>query len=126
MSDPIIPTPQDKQLLMQDTVSKTGNYNTPGLDLGPGFAPGGVGQPVSAVVQVSAVDFGSGNESYSFILQDSPDNINFTSISPSMSPLAIGALAVSGLLRQRYARLMMTMGGTTPSITYKAWLNPLP
>src|SRR5688572_12772387 len=43
MSDPIIPTPQDTRLLIQDTTTKTASYNTPGLDLGAGYAPGGPG-----------------------------------------------------------------------------------
>src|SRR3712207_8904844 len=34
MPDPIIPTPQDSRLLIQDTTTKTAAYNTPGLDLG--------------------------------------------------------------------------------------------
>ena len=74
MADPIIPTPQDTRLLIQDTTTKTSTYNTPGLDLGAGFAPGGLGVPVGGVVQVTTIDTVDGNETYSFVLQESSDN----------------------------------------------------
>src|SRR5436190_21288271 len=71
MSDPIIPTPQDTQLLLQDTVTKAASFNSAGKDLGSGYAPGGLGQPAAAVVQVSAMDTADGNETYVFVLQES-------------------------------------------------------
>jgi len=46
MADPIIPTPQDTRLLIQDTTTKTAAFNTPAIDLGAGFAPGGLGLAV--------------------------------------------------------------------------------
>src|SRR6476469_1600635 len=75
MSDPIIPTPQDTQLLLQDNVTKTASFNSAGKDLGSGYAPGGLGQSVAAVVQVSAMDTADGNETYGFALQESDDNV---------------------------------------------------
>jgi hypothetical protein len=126
MSDPIIPTPQDTQLLLQDTTTKTASYNTPAMDLGAGRAPGGLGQPLAAVVLVTALDLTSGNESYSLALQESADNASFSAIGPTVAVSATGALAVSGRARQRYVRLALVAGGTTPSISFKAWLNPLP
>ena len=96
MSDPIIPTPQDTQLVLQDTVTKTASFTSAGKDLGSGYAPGGLGQPVAAVVNVTALDTADGNETYTFALHESDDNVSYAA------------------------------AGTTPSITYKAWLNPLP
>ena len=126
MPDPIIPTPQDTRLLLQDTTTKTATYNTPGLDLGSGFAPGGLGLPVGAVVQVTAVDVADGNESYSFVLQESNDNVTFTPAGGAATASTVGAHAVRGRVTKRYVRLALTVGGTTPSVTFKAWLNPLP
>ncbi len=54
MSAPTIPTPQDAALLLQDAVTKTANFNTAAFDLGAGFAPGGLGRPVAAIVHVTA------------------------------------------------------------------------
>ena len=126
MADPIIPTPQDNQLLLTDTTTKTAAFNTAAVDFGAGFNPGGLGKPVAAVVQASAVDTVDGNETYSFVLQESSDNVTFTPAGASSSAVAVGALAVRGWLTKRYARLALTVGGTTPSITFKAFLNPLP
>ena len=121
-----LPTPQDTALLMQDTTTKTANFNTAGLDLGSGFAPGGLGKPVAAVVNATALDASSGNETYTLTLEESNDNASFTSAGAAQTLTASGAVAVRGWLTKRYARLALVVGGTTPSITFKAWLNPLP
>ena len=120
-----VPTPQDSSLLMQDTTTKTANYQTPGFDLGSGFAPGGLGQPVAAVVNVTALDLSSGNETYALTLEESADNATFTAAGATQSITAAGAVGVRGWLTKRYARLSLVVGGTTPSITFKAWLNPV-
>ena len=126
MSDPIIPTPQDTQLLLQDTVTKTASFNSAGKDLGSGYAPGGLGQPVAAVVQVSAKDTADGNETYVFVLQESEDNVSYRAAGASVQAVATGTVVAKGHVSFRFVRLALTAGGTTPSITYKAWLNPLP
>ena len=126
MPDPIIPTPQDTRLLLQDTTTKTAAYNTPGLDLGAGFAPGGLGLPAGAVVQVTAVDVADGNETYAFTVQESSDNVTFTAAGPAASVTAAGTHGVRARVTKRWVRLALVVGGTTPSVTFKAWLNPLP
>jgi hypothetical protein len=126
MADPIIPTPQDAQLLVQDTTTKTSSFNTPALDFGAGFSPGGLGKPVAGVVQATAVDTADGNEAYTFVLQESGDNVTFAPAGASASVPSAGTVAVRGWLTKRDARLALTVSGTTPSITFKAWLNPLP
>ena len=126
MADPIIPTPQDTRLLIQDTTTKTATFDTPGLDLGAGFAPGGLGLAVGAVIQVTASDLTDGNESYTFVLQESSDNVTFVPCSASVSAGAVATYPVRGRVTRRYVRLALTIAGTTPSITFKAWLNPLP
>ena len=125
MPDPTIPTPQDAQLVIQEVTTKTGNYNSGGLDLGAGFAPGGPGVPAVVVVQVTALDTADGNETYSLVLQDSADNVTFAAVGAAAAVTATGAVAVKGRVTRRYVRLALTVGGTTPSITFKAWLNPL-
>src|SRR5687768_7674941 len=89
-----LPTPQDSALLMQDTTTKTANYSTPGLDLGSGFNPGGLGTPVAAVVNVTARDGASGNETYTLTLEESADNVTFTAAGATSSVTATGAVAV--------------------------------
>jgi hypothetical protein len=119
-----IPTPQDKRLLLQDTVTKTASYNSAGFDLG--AAPGGPGQRMSALVAVVTRDTGSGDETYSFVMQESADNATFAACGPAAAIAGNGVAIVRGVVQQRYVRLALTIGGTTPSITFKAWLNPLP
>ena len=122
MPDPIIPTPQDTKLLLQDTTTKTSTFNTPALDLGAGFAPGGLGLPVGGVVQVTAVDVADGNESYNFVLQESADNVTFAAASGDAVTGSVGTYPVRGRISKRFVRLALTIAGTTPSITFKAWL----
>ncbi len=124
MPNPTIPTPQDSGLLMQDTTTKTASYLTPGLDLGSGFAPGGLGLPAAAVVLVSAADVTEGNEVYSLVLQESSDNVSFSPVGSSVAA-TFGVVPVKGWITKRYVRISLTIAGTTPSITFKAWLNPL-
>ena len=126
MAEPIVPTPQDAQLLLQDSTTKTASYNTPSIDLGAGFSPGGLGRPVAAVVQVTALDTGDANETYTFTLQESSDNSIFTAAGAGATVTAAGAHAARGWATKRYVRLALTVAGTTPSITFKAFLNPLP
>jgi hypothetical protein len=126
MSDPIIPTPQDTQLVLQDTVTKTASFTSAGKDLGSGYAPGGLGQPVAAVVNVTALDTADGNETYVFALHESDDNVSYAAAGATAEALAVGTVAVKARIKSRYVRLVLTAAGTTPSITYKAWLNPLP
>ena len=126
MPDPIIPTPQDTRLLIQDTTTKTATFNTPGLDLGAGFLPGGLGLAAGVVLQVTAVDLADGNETYAFTVQESTDNATFTAASAATNVNAVGATPLRTRITKRYVRVALTITGTTPSIAFKAWLNPLP
>lgn len=131
MADPAIPTPQDTQLLLQDTVTKTASFDSVALDLGSGYAPGGGGQAVQGLVNVTAADRADSNETYTFKLQESSDNSTFTDVSPAVAvPVAaavatLGVVQLKGFVTKRYVRLSLAVAGTTPSVTYKAWLNPV-
>jgi hypothetical protein len=129
MAEPAHVGPPDATLLLQASVTKTASFNSAGLDLGSGFAPGGAGMPVQANVSYSAGDFTTGDETYTFKLEESADNSSFTACSqvvtaPVTAAAPGGALAVGGFVKQRYVRLVMTAAGTTPSITYQAYLSP--
>jgi hypothetical protein len=126
MSTTQLPTPQDQSLLLQATVTKTASFSSAALDLGAGFAPGGLGMPAAAILLVSALDVSSGDESYTFVIEDSGDNVTFAPVGASQLATATGAIAVSGRVTRQYVRLKLTVSGTTPTITCKAWLNPLP
>lgn len=124
-----IPTPQDEDLRIEASITKTATFNGTSKDMGSGFAPGGIGMPVGAVVNVTACDRTSSDETYTFQLMESADNATFTAAGPAVAvdvsgaTVTLGAICVPGFLSQRYHRLTCTIAGTTPSITYEAWDN---
>lgn len=129
MADPAIIGPQDANLLLQASVTKTATFNSTGVDLGSGFAPAGGGMPMQGIVDYSAGDFTTGDETYTFKIQDSPDNSAWTDRSPGVvAPVTVaapaGAITIGAFIQQRYVRLVLTAAGTTPSITYLSYLHP--
>ena len=131
MAENVIPGPMDEELLLQSTTTQTGSTNSAAIDMGAGFAPGGAGMPVAAVIKVTAADRTTGDETYNFKLQESADNVTFTdcggnyAVPVSGNSATLGTLVAKGVLSRRYVRLASTLGGTTPSVTFKAWLVPL-
>ena len=135
MAEPLVPTPQDEQLRLDAApgaaaTTQTASTNSPGLDLGAGFAPGGIGQPMAGIVNVTACDRANSDETYNLLLQESSDNASWSNCSAAIAVTVAGAVATLGVyvlkavVSKRYVRLSTTIGGTTPSITFKAWLNP--
>jgi hypothetical protein len=128
MAEPLVPTPQDEQLRLDAAAGaaatvQTASTNSPGLDLGSGFAPGGIGQPVAGVIQVTAVT--GTTPTMAPKLQESSDNSTFTDCGATLANItAVGTYVAKGIVSKRYVRLATTIGGTTPSFTFKAWLNP--
>lgn len=122
--DNFIPTPQDELLRIQasgtiTTTTPTGNY-----DMGPGFAPGGPGQAVAAVINATAVDRADSNETYVFQLEESDNGSSgWTACSVSRSITAVGTYSVIGFANRRFLRLTRTLGGTTPSLTSEVFVN---
>jgi len=89
----------------------------------------GPGTPMFLVAQISAIDAASANETYVLDLQTddsdafgSPTTIGTITI-PRTS--AVGSRFVLGFPygNERFLRINLTLGGTTPSITYSAWLT---
>lgn len=92
----------------------------------------GRGEPmVVIIVPTVAADFTTGDETYAFALQ-TDDNDSFSSATTLVSSsilatnLTVGALNVIPLplSNERYLRLNVTLAGTTPSITFDAYLMP--
>jgi len=129
MNKNFIPTPQDEAMRLEASITKTANFAGTAFDQGIGFAPGGVGMPAVAVVNVTAADRASTDETYSFVLQESNDNASWNdcgaaqTVDVAGSAATLGAISVAGMISKRYVRVGLTVGGTTPSITYEAWLN---
>jgi hypothetical protein len=117
-------------LLLAANNNRTASVNGAGVDVTNGvggFNPGEGGVPVQAAIPIVSIDHTTGDETYQFKLQDSPDNATWTDISPNRAasdysgPNATGAggtVYVGGFLRQQYVRLVATLGGTTPILNH--------
>ena len=126
-----VPGPQDSNLVIQAAVTKVADFDGAGLDLGEGFDPGGVGKVMTAVITVTAADRANSDETYAFHLEESDDNNTFVdcgvpeSIEVSAATATVGVYVAKGIVTKRYVRLVLDVDGSTPSITYSAYLNPL-
>lgn len=95
----------------------------------------GIGEPLAVVVVVTvALDGTTGDETYTVTIQ-ADDNSGFASaatVAPAFS-LTRGAAAGTtyvipippDTLTERYSRLNYTLGGTTPTGTLSAYLQPM-
>jgi hypothetical protein len=129
MADPTMTGPQDEGLKLQASVTKTADFNSTAIDLGSGFAPGGGGRPMQAIVNYSAADFTTTDETYDFWIEDSADNSTFTKRSAPVRAVVsatqvAGSVTIPCGILQRYVRLVLDVAGTTPSITYLGYLQP--
>lgn len=120
----VVPCIIDTALHIEDAVTKTASYAGAVLDLRQGFAPQGIGQPVSAVVNVTALDIASGDETYTFTLQECDTsggtfvNCGIPLVLTAAAVSVIGSYPVYGLVSKRFVKVNLVAGGTTPSITY--------
>lgn len=130
MNKNFIPTPQDESLRMEALATKTAAFNGTSQDGGANFAPGGIGMPACAVVNVTACDRANSDETYTFVLQESADDVTYADAGPPVAvdvaaaAATLGVISVPGFISKRYRRLKLTPTGTTPSITYEAHFNP--
>lgn len=94
----------------------------------------GAGVPLVAVILVTtAADHTTGNESYTAKLQ-CDDNTAFSSATDLTSEITISQNAVAGdkiyvdlppnVNVEQYVRLYYTLGGTTPTLSVSAYLEP--
>ena len=120
-----IPGPIDANTLIENAITKTADFDGTTFDFGAGYAPGGPGQAMAAVIQATALDLTTTDETYAFIIQESADNATWVTISASVALTAVGAKAIPVFISQRYVRAKLDVGGTTPSITYSAWMVPI-
>ena len=124
-----IPT-VDAGLVLQAAATKTADFDGAWLDLGTGYAPGGLGVPAGAVINTTAFDYTTKDETYAFKLQGADpdasgaaDSATIRDLGASVAVTATGLAVAKGLIDSRFVRLSLDVGGTTPSITYSADLG---
>jgi hypothetical protein len=127
----------DAQNLFADALAITATgLATNVIDLG-AVREIGQGEPMGVAILVDvAADAGNGDETYAFGIE-TDDNAALSSPTVSATrtiaraDLTAGSLHVipispaEAIAFQRYLGVRATLGGTTPSITYTAWLTPL-
>lgn len=93
----------------------------------------GIGEPMGVVITVGvAADFTTGDETYQFQLE-TDDNAAMTSstiigdVTVAAANLTAGDKVVIplGHSNEQFLQLVYTLGGTTPSVTVDAFLQPL-
>lgn len=136
MSQPRFTGTIDAQLQLFAGGVVAASANEPALDLGSGYAPNGPGQPMTAVIPFTTIKLSAGNETYSFKIQDSPDGAT-NWVDRSAARLASddsiattdgqsGEIALPCCTINEFVRLVITLGGTSPSITLGAcYLSPI-
>ena len=119
-----LPGPLDSKMclsLAQGIIISADSTNV--VSLGDGWAP----KPIEGMclyLNVTALDHTTGDETYSFTVWESADNNSWTSTHLTIPITATGSyLAVFGSTAQ-YVKLIATLAGTTPSITFDAYVLP--
>jgi hypothetical protein len=128
--------PIDEGKRLTAAITKTASFNTEWIDLGAGFAPGGLGKPAAGVVKIATADRADTNEAYTFTLQEADADANGAVDAATARAIGVGAVVPSsidgtnagivlarGLITSRFVRLALVASGTTPSINYEAWLG---
>ena len=118
----------DTLAALQASVTKTASFNSAAYDLFNGTPLRGL----YAVIDYSAATNASGSNSCTFTVEESTDNSNwYTAASAAENVINLSTTAQAGRIflpfttRSRYCRLVLTVAGagSTPTITYAAWIG---
>lgn len=125
----------DSQLEFSDSqaLSVTGAVSTNVIDLSVDRNIG-KGEPMAVVITIGVdADVADGNETYQFTLQTSADEV-FTSPFDLLTTQAFDGTTLTaghvvvipvGYNNLQYLRLNSVLGGTTPTVTISAYLQPM-
>ena len=113
----------DDGLQLEDGFAITTTENGTSVDLGVNHSAAPL-RFVQLVGDVTAIDLASGDETYELELEESADASTWTTTGLKFSVAAVGDFLMGVGVKKRYVRLKKTLGGTTPSITFTAWIVP--
>lgn len=117
---------KDALLTLQVLVTKTADFDGASIDLKTSMPLSGLGVQV---ITTTAPDQVTGDETYLFVLEESPDDSVWNALytwpieDSSAATLVAQEVFAKVSSRKRYVRLRLDVEGTTPSITYKAFLT---
>lgn len=119
----------DSRLLFSDGQALTGTADSTNvLDFGVADPDLGEGRPIRLVIHID-VDAGGTTPTLSVALQDSADNSTYVQAIATETFAAAALTAGTEYVYtipdklQRYAKLVYTVGGTTPTVTVTAYLT---
>ena len=127
---PVTTADADLELYSGGTISVNTNHST--IDLGATF---GVTVAPQVGCYITAIDSTTGDEGYTWTLHQSDDNFaadDDTIGTKTIQSAAAGDLAevpsavvcfTTDSITKRYIRLVITVAGTTPSVTYSSYLT---
>jgi hypothetical protein len=102
----------------------TANQNVP-------FNPAAGGAAIQFAIPITSYNFGSANETYSFVINQSADGVTWVPASRVATvagdgvPPTGGRIMLGFFLSQRYLQFVTTVGGTAPSIVLRdCYLEP--
>ena len=129
MNSAFVPGGQDAALKIEDAITKSATYAGTAYDMGAGFAPGAIGQPMAAVVDVTAFALGgtTGASTWTATLMEATSSGGtYTACGADVSLTATGAVSVAGIISRRYVKLKLTLAGATGTgtVSLSAWINP--
>lgn len=107
----------DANFVLKSSGAETASTNSSGVDLGTAIRSSGLW----ARINVTAVSGTSPTMTVAF--QNSSDNSSFATVAQSQQITAVGVYFVLVGSDSRYLRSASTIGGTTPSFTYKVDLG---
>ncbi len=131
---------KDTVLIVQPAAVLAAATASPVYDLARGavlvagkWEPNNGGAPLKLLCPVVAYALpAGGNQTYAFVVDESPDGVSWTPASPVRTVAGDGVPATGGLMilgffsRQRYVQLVVTPAGTAPSVTLgDCYLSPL-
>jgi hypothetical protein len=118
-----IPAHLDELLRLDASATRTANTNGTARNLG--GTNGGSGKPMNFIVRYSAADRADTNEAYTFTVQESVDGTTYTTITVGVAVTgAAGTVAIPAVISGPFCRVVLTVAGTTPSITYETFISP--
>jgi len=115
----------DEQLKIAEGVTLTASSNLASLlNLGSAYAPES-GKSFQACVDISAITT-TGDNTYTFRVEDSPDGSTWTKRTPDVAATATGTVYLQGALHANQLRIVMTKGGTATGVDHVRKRVPRP
>jgi hypothetical protein len=129
---------KDAQLIVQAAATLAANTTSAAFDLTFGallvsgsYAPGAGGAAFELVIPITSYNFGTGDETYSFQVQSSPDGATWTNQSRAATVAGDSIPSTGGIIQilfastVKFVRLVLTVAGTAPSIVLQdCYLSP--